>query len=73
MACVIDLADRIIADIGIKIHLILVPHRIGLHETPERRGVEAGLVVIEAEFGDPGLAGIAEPPLVAGIGEAQAS
>ncbi len=61
---------RIIADIGIHIHAILVSDGIGLHEPAQGGGVDAGLVVIHAELGYPGLAGILEPADIAGRGDA---
>jgi hypothetical protein len=62
--------DGIIASIGIEIDLIVIPHRIGLHEAPKRRRIDPGLVMIHAQLTDPRLACIAEPAGIRGIGNA---
>ena len=41
-----------------------------MQEPAERGRVDASLVVIHAELGEPGLAGILEPPAVARAGDA---
>jgi len=66
----INSVHRIVPDIGIYVEPILIPDRIRLHEPAEPGRVHSGLVIIEAELGDPGLAGILEPALVAGPREA---
>ena len=43
--------DRIVPDIGVEVHLILVADGVGLEEAPDLRIVVAGLVVIEPGFG----------------------
>ena len=60
----INSVDRVIPDIGIQIHLILIAHRIGLQEPPQRRRVDPRLVIIHAELGQPDLAGILEPAVI---------
>ncbi|CAN5664471.1 hypothetical protein BH10PSE14_BH10PSE14_43230 [soil metagenome] len=57
--------DRIVCDIGVEIHLVLVPDRISLQEPPELGRVDAGLVIIHAEVRQPSLSGILEPPDIA--------
>src|SRR4028119_600283 len=51
---------RIIPDIRVQIDLILIPHRIGLQEPPQRRRVDPRLVVIHAELRYPCLARVLE-------------
>jgi hypothetical protein len=46
----IDEVDGIAADIGVHIHAIGVTDRVGLHEAAERGGVEAGFVIVHADF-----------------------
>ena len=60
----------IIPDICIQIDLILIPDRIPLQEPAEARGVDARLVVVHAELGDPGLARILEPADVRALRDA---
>ncbi len=62
--------NRIIPDISIEVDLILIADGIGLQEPAERGGVDAGLVIIHAEVGQPDLAGVAEPTGFAGTGDA---
>jgi hypothetical protein len=62
--------DWIVLRVRIEIDLILIPDRVGLQEPSQRRRVEPGLVMPQPELTDPRLAGIAEPALVAGIGDA---
>ena len=57
----VDVIYRIIPDIGIEVEPILISDGIGLQESSERRRVEAGLVVIESQFRELGLAGVLEP------------
>jgi len=64
------MVDRIIPDIFVQIELILIPHRVGLHEPAQRRRVEPGLVIIHAELGQERLPGVLEPPDIAGGGDA---
>ena len=55
--------DRIAADIIIPVEPVGVADRIGLQEPAERGGVDAGLVIIHAKLGQPGLAArLAMPP-----------
>ena len=56
----IDEVHRVVADIGVEIHPVVIADRVGLEEAAEPRGIEAGLVMIEAELAQPGLAGILE-------------
>ncbi len=52
--------DRIVPNISVEVHAVPVPDRVGLHEPAKRRRVDARLVVIQACFGEPRLAGIPE-------------
>ncbi len=62
--------DRIIPNIFIQIALVVVADRISLQETAERRRVHAGLVVIEPELRELGLACVLEPSEVRWPGDA---
>jgi len=62
--------NRIIPHVGVEVKLILVPDGIDLQEPAKGGGVKAGLVVVEAELGQPGLAGVLEAALVRGAGDA---
>jgi hypothetical protein len=55
--------NRVIPDVCIEVGLVLIPNRVNLQKPAERGGVDAGLVVPHAEFGQPDLAGVAEPVL----------
>jgi hypothetical protein len=61
---------RIVAHIGVKVHAVAIADGVGLQEPAEGGGVGPGLVVVEAEFGDPRLAGVLEPAGVGGAGDA---
>ena len=65
MAVWINPIDRIASDIVIPIRPILIPDGVSLQEPSKRWRVHAGFVVIDPEFGEPGLAGVLEP---AGVG-----
>src|SRR3546814_12576207 len=62
--CRIGVVHRIVCDISIEVDLILISDGIGLEEAPQCRRVNAGLVVVEPEFGQPCLASVAEPPVL---------
>ena len=59
----IDEIHRIVPNISIEIDLILVSDGIGLEEPAERGRVDAGLVIVHAELGEPDLPGVTEPAL----------
>lgn len=61
----IDMIHRIICDIRIQIDLILIPDGISLKKAAKRGRVAAGLVVVHAQLGQPGLPGVLEPAGVA--------
>ena len=61
---------RIAADIGVEVHPVAISDRIGLHEPVELGVAPAVLVIIEAELGIAGLAGVEEG---AGIAAAPAA
>jgi hypothetical protein len=65
--CVID---RIVADISVEVELVVISDRIDLQEPSERRRVDAGLVVIHPDLGQPDLPGILEPSHIGGAGDA---
>ncbi len=56
--------DRIVSDIGVEVHLVLVADGVGLQEPSHVRIVEPRLVVIERKLRQPCLPRIAERPLV---------
>ena len=60
----ISRVNRITPDIAIHVHAIAVADGIGLHEAPEGGRVDARFVVIQAQLGEPRLAGISKPPEV---------
>lgn len=62
--------NRIVCDIGVEIDLILIPDGIGLQKPSQRGGVDPGLVIVHAEFGEVCLAGVLEPPGVAALRDA---
>ena len=62
--------NRIVADIGIEVELVLIADGIGLQEAAEGGGVEPRFVIIHAKLGDPRLAGVLEPADVGGAGDA---
>jgi hypothetical protein len=66
----VHLIDRIIADVRIQVDLVFIPDGIGLQEPAERGRVDARLVVIHAELGQPCLAGVLEPAGVGAAGDA---
>ena len=53
---------QMLMDIGIEVHAAFGADWVGLHEPAERGRVHTGLVIVEAQFRQPCLPGIAEPP-----------
>jgi hypothetical protein len=53
--------NRVPTHIIIPVDPILISDGVRLHEPAERGAVDAGLVIVEADLRQPGLAGIAEP------------
>ena len=66
----IDKIHWIAADIIIPVHPVRIADGIGLHESPERRRVDARLVVPHPHLGQPRLPGVTEPPDVGRRGDA---
>ena len=62
--------NRIIADVGVQVDLILIANGVGLEEPAERRRVDTGLVMIHPQLGDPSLARVLKPPEIARIRDA---
>ena len=56
--------DGIISDIGVKIQVVLIPDRIGLHESPDGRIIHPSLVVVEADLRDVSLSGKLKASLI---------
>jgi hypothetical protein len=56
----IDPIHRIISDIGVEIVIAHVSYGIGLQKPPQARIIHPGLVVVERDFRQRGLAGVAE-------------
>ena len=55
---------RIAADIVVPVQPVAIADRVGLQEPAERGRVHAGLVIVHAELGNPGLTSILEPAQV---------
>ena len=61
---------RIVCDVSVEIDLVVVSDGVGLQEAAKGGRVDAGLVVVHAKLGDPGLAGVLEAALVGSAGDA---
>jgi hypothetical protein len=70
LAARIGVIHGIVADVGVEVDLVFVPDGIGLQEPSKRGGVDARLVVIHADLGQPCLASVLEPTGVGAAGDA---
>jgi len=64
------MVHRVVGDIGVEVDAAALSDGVGLHEPSDARVIDAVAVMVEADFGDPHLAGIAEPGGVAAAGHA---
>jgi hypothetical protein len=66
----VRLIHRIVPDIGVEVDLVLRADGVGLQEPAGLWAVDAGLVMIELELRQPGLARVLEPAGVVACGDA---
>ena len=50
--------NRIRANISVPVYAIVIPSWVGLHEPSQRRGVDAGLIIIHSDLWEPSLTSI---------------